>query len=721
MIPIIYHIEDITYGVVPDDYGLGALVDCISCVVTEERNGAYELELVYPSNGQFADKFKSIGTSLYIKAKPNFTDDPQLFRVYKVNYTLNDTITVNAQHITYDLSNVVIKSGSAGDCIGACALLQAETSDFTIDTDKNASASFTITEPSSVRSWFGGKEGSLLDVYGGEWKYDNFKASLKQARGQNRGVTIAYGKNLVSLNRDQDGTHGCEYILPFAKDQDGTLYTASKVATGWTAYDGAPHDMAIDFTEGVDFESGTAIATQLTNLANAYISGHSFYNVLSITLDFVQSRELTERVDLCDTVSLVFPDGSSQFLKCVATKWDVLDDRYIETTFGELRSNIADTIAAQEKEAEQVPSTSFMYDAVDRATKLITGNLGGYVVIHDTNADGVPDEILIMDTADITTATKVWRWNNSGLGYSSTGYAGPYGLAMTSAGEIVADFISTGTLNANLIKAGILSDFNGNSSINMTTGVANLKDMLAKSTFKLVSTANVTKMLVAHNVGTGTNMTFYTEAGKDCGGFSSGTKGLELFCKNASEDLVAYLGPVSGVGGGDLSLRDAVGNVIFRAYSDPSGVMFIKNSSNKTRVWLGVASYDDGTLNLYKNDDTNTINLSGHTGNVRCVSVTQTSSRKVKDNIKPMTDEEARKVLELEAVSFDYKNKDLGTDKRGFIAEDVAEVLPNIVKAETEEAPASLDYIELIPYLQRVIKMQDARIKALEDKINGRK
>ena len=86
-----------------------------------------------------------------------------------------------------------------------------------------------------------------------------------------------------------------------------------------------------------------------------------------------------------------------------------------------------------------------------------------------------------------------------------------------------------------------------------------------------------------------------------------------------------------------------------------------------------------------------------------------------------MEAEEARKILDLEAVSFDYKNKSSGTNKRGFIAEDVAEVLPNLVTAETEELPASLDYIGMIPYLQAVIKEQEKRIEALEKKIGGLK
>jgi hypothetical protein len=88
--------------------------------------------------------------------------------------------------------------------------------------------------------------------------------------------------------------------------------------------------------------------------------------------------------------------------------------------------------------------------AIIEATNKITGNSGGYVEIKDTNNDGKPDEILIMNTEDISTATQVWRWNKSGLGYaenaSGNAYAGPYRTAITADGKINADFIATGTL-----------------------------------------------------------------------------------------------------------------------------------------------------------------------------------------------------------------------------------------------------------------------------------
>ena len=107
--------------------------------------------------------------------------------------------------------------------------------------------------------------------------------------------------------------------------------------------------------------------------------------------------------------------------------------------------------------------------AIINATSAITGNKGGVVVLHDTNNDGKPDELLIMDVEDIVLATKVWRWNKAGLGYaySATGnaYLGPYKTAITADGQINADFITTGTLNAERISVdtydntGLLTDY----------------------------------------------------------------------------------------------------------------------------------------------------------------------------------------------------------------------------------------------------------------------
>lgn len=714
MKPILY--ASVTEGTVPVSFGIGTLNDCIRAEVPEDLNGKFEMSFEYAADGIHADQ---IVPGAIIKAKPNYTDDPQLFEIYKVGKTINGKFTVYAQHVSYRLSGKVITTGSAGSCVAACALLETAAGNFTINTDKTVNASFVVSEPSSVRSWFGGKQGSLLDVYGGEWKYDNFTASLKQARGTDRGVTIRYGKNLVNLSQEISIENLVTGIIPYYIDgQTNAKTVGTLVPTGLVL--NVDRNIAVNFSQDVDPESATSISDQLAALAADYIAKNNLTNAVnSITLDFVQLQGLTERVDLGDTVHIYFEAlGISAALKCVSVVWDVLEERYSKVTFGSVQANIAQTIAVQQKEVAEKPSTSFMYEAAKRASELITGNLGGYVVIHDSNGDGEPDEILIMDTPDINTATKVWRWNASGLGYSSTGYAGTYGLAMTSDGEIVADFITTGTLNADLIKTGVIEDVNHNSQINMTTGVAVMKNFKAKLSLSLVDASDIVRGSMGYTGANGTELRLTNPDGVPTvllQAKGQGNGGL-VFVYNNKGDVVGVLQSVST--GGSLRIYNTDGDQTILLQSDEDGgLLRIRNNANNLALQLACTSEGGGTE--YLMDDTNvlTIQIVGQTGNITCVSLTQTSSKKNKENIRPI--EDASKILELEAVAFDFKDKTKGTDKRGFIAEDVAEILPNLVTPETEEAPASLDYIGMIPYLQAVIKEQEARIKALEEKLNG--
>ena len=778
MIPILY--DSIVEGQIPNHFGLGSLTDTISAKCTEERNGAYEIVFEYASSGIHAEE---ILPNRFIKAKPNFTDAPQIFRIYKVGKEMNGKFTCYCEHISYDLGGKILPSNLV--VFGSSAAVQKITEEgggnFNITTNIVSTRMFKTDVPSSTRSWFGGKEGSLLDLYGGEWKYDNYTCSLLASRGTDRGVQIRYGKNLTQLSQEIDMTNLVTGVYGYATNSSNNTTTmGSRIATGLVL--DVPHDIAVDFSNDVDWNSDTPIATQLNTLATRYISNNSASLIRmndSITLDFVQMKELSDRVDLCDTVHIFFEAlGINVSMKCIKTEWDVLEERYTSATFGEARTSIADTISVQTKKLETVPTVSQLTTTISNATQLITGNLGGYVVLHDSDNDGYPDEILVMNTDDIATATEVWRWNKNGLAYG-TSYEGPFNtLALTSDGKIVADAITTGTLSADRIKAGILSDVNGNSSINMTNGVAKLSNLKAISSFDLVETDDTIYASMGHsrpsqayiklvdyarlegssassflllknaNVGYGiseieadaTNNVSFIKL--KSGG--SSFVGLNASCDNLGGSLkltklngtgIAYLIPDSY--GGRLELKNSSGNnhillygsstggqltlyngsntpVLLQSSSD-GGNLYIKNASGNVVAQFNVGSGNkDGIMYLFKSDHTPTIWALGHTGNITCVSLTQTSSRKTKENIRPIEDSE--KILDLQAVAFDFKDKDRGTDKRGFIAEDVKEILPNLV---TNDETPSLNYVEMIPYLQDVIKKQEARIKALEEKLYG--
>lgn len=1109
MYPILY--ENITAGTVPQHHGLGVLSDCISCKVEQEKNGKYELEMTYPKDGIHAEE---IAYRRIIKAKPNFTDDPQLFRINRIGKTMNGKFTVYAKHISYDLSGYEITTGTANNAILACSLLQAAASGYTITTDKTTTGAFKITEPASVRSYFGGKEGSFLSVYGpAEIKYNNFTISFLNHAGQDRGVTIRYGKNLLELSQEIDCSNLYTHVLAYYKDTEGNVTQGSKVATGLTL--DVEKTFILDASQ--DFDETPTIA-QLTARATAYRDNNNLTTPANnVKLDFVQSEELTERVDLCDTVTVYYEAlGISRTqMKCIRTTWDVIREKYIETEFGDARTNITDTIYQSNRDLEAKPNTTDMEKAVGRATQLITGNLGGYVVMHDSNGDGEPDEILIMDSDSIETSSKIWRWNKNGLGYSSTGYTGEFGLAMTSEGEIVANYVTTGTMSGNRVRTGTIVSQNGQLTVDLDNGIITapaitLNGTDVETTLDELIQASITTAYALSNSGTVIpsdfplmdpteptpsqpylwSKTVYTYAngqtntsygvsvrgangqnGADGAGLSilgnydtmadliadhptgsagdaymvgtdlvvwntqtnswenvgriqgpSGADGLWLTIENNDtgantnitytahlmqgtttditttanavfvwqlvketgiteianntqtitvardaadygatircicvaiineEDMEDYTYvPISDYSGNaiqiigannvqligdtavykpyaissqfqvlqdeisskvertdfnslsntvtnqgtqiqqnanaitlkanqttvdslsgtisnqgtqiqqnteqivlkadtatvnsqmagkmstDMSNRSSsitinsgemkfesdsivinstnlqvtktgqvtsnyfkakssltlldnngytrgaldynnVGGTSFREYAqngniaavisagtdggqlriyDTSGTqtahidgtvgrgvlgsLYIKNSPNNTVIDLFSGTYGgymylrnnagnekgrffvgmdgDGLLYLFDSAGSGNILMKGQNGNVTCVSVTQTSSRKVKENITPMTEEEAEKILTIEPVSFDYKNKAMGTNKRGFIAEDVAEKIPNLVTEETEETTASLDYIGMIPYLVKLAQKQQKEIDFLKKEI----
>lgn len=483
MNPVLYESTESTF----ETNGLGVLSDTISCQVIEERNGIFEITLEYPLTGIH---YQEIKQRRIIFVKPNPYEDPQPFRIYRITKPLSGRITVYAQHISYDLSGVPVSPFSSGSVTGALSGLKtnaAVTNPFGFWTDKTSTGDFAVTAPTSTRTLLGGSDGSILDVFGGEYKFDRWTVRLYNNRGKNSGVSIRYGKNLMDLQQDENISNVVTGIYPYWLSSEGELTELpEKIVNAPGTYD-FTRISAIDFSG--DFEEAPT-EEQLRDRANDYISSNNVgVPTVSITVEFQpleQTEEykdiaLLERVNLCDTVNVEYSKlGVSATAKCVKTTYDALKDKYISIELGDAKTNIADTIVQQQQEINEKPSVSFLEQAVINATNWITGNKGGYVIFQ-RNADGQPYEILIMDTPDINTATKVWRWNNGGLGYSSNGYEGPFATAITQDGAIVANFITTGTLQANLIKSGIIQSRDGRTYFNLDTGQIAATQLIAQS------------------------------------------------------------------------------------------------------------------------------------------------------------------------------------------------------------------------------------------------
>lgn len=475
MTPILFPADAVSF----ETQGLGALTEATSCEVTEAINGEYELAMTYPASGR---RYADIKNRCLIYAKPDPYRGEQPFRIYRITKPMNGMVAVYARHISYDLSGVPVLPFQAANAptamqgLGEHAAIQ---SSFTFSSTVEGSGSFAVAVPASIRAVIGDGDGSILSVFGGELEWDGFAVRLLARRGQDTGVRIAYGKNLTSIEQDENIQNMFTGIIGYWADGESGIVVTSPVVKAPGTYD-FDRIGTVDFSSDFD-EQPTADA--LAQKVSAYIEANGVgVPAVSISVSWVQLEQyaggedlsLLERVTLGDTVTVEFPalnvDATARIVKTV---YDALRDRYTSADIGSIQTNIADTIAGQQQEIQKRPTASAMQQAVSNATSWITGTNGGYVVLH-RNAAGQPYELLIMDTPDIESATKVWRWNNGGLGYSQTGYNGPYTTAITQDGSIVADFITTGVLTASIITAGILKSANGKTSINLETGEAQI-------------------------------------------------------------------------------------------------------------------------------------------------------------------------------------------------------------------------------------------------------
>ena len=515
----------ILYSATETDFshnGLGILGDCVSCEVTEEANGIFELVMQYPMRGIH---YEDIADRSIIKAKADQFRDPQLFRVYAISKPMSGIVTVSAEHISYDLSGIPVKPFSAESVSLALADLKNNAvTDCPFDfwTDKDTSGTFSVSVPSSIRSRLGGVAGSILDVYGGEYEFDNYTVKLHNNRGMNRGVSIRYGKNLTDIKQEQNCASVATGIYPYwAGDVDGNTVLVElpeKIVEATGTYNFVKI-RTVDFTES--FETQPTVE-QLRSMAESYVTSNNIVvpNV-SLSVSFAQLEQteeykglkLLERVSLFDTVNVEFPAlGVSATAKAVKLVYDSLADRVKSIALGSVRANIADTIVKQKQEIEKKPSETVLDSIITNLGDSITGAKGGAIRFLDSDGDGMNDELYIADNPDPSLALKVWRFNHEGWASSKNGYNGPFTMGATLSDGLLAEFVTA----ANLI-AGTIQSKDGNTFfLDLDNGILRIKsvDQLAEDMTELKQnsdeiTISVNKIL-ADGVSSVTTTTGYT-------------------------------------------------------------------------------------------------------------------------------------------------------------------------------------------------------------------
>lgn len=447
MIPILFS-ENIT---VFTSNGIGRLSDAISCVVTEERNGQYELQMVYPSTGKH---FEDINLRAIIVAKPSTGTNNQPFRIYNISKPIDGKVTINAQHISYDLTKNVCMPFSVSASSSACyQVLQnlksyaVETCPFNFSTDVVTVASYDQKAPASIRSRLGGTEGSVLDQFHGEYEWDVYDVKFWANRGQTKNIPLRYGKNITDIKQEAEISQTITGIVPYWMDNEGNnLVTLPEMVVYSPNASAYSQKLTVPMDFSADFEEQPTEATLRTH-AQAYVnqSGIGVPKV-SIDVSFVNLADTEEYKDLialqavklCDTIPVQFePLGIDTTAKIVKTEYDVLAEKYKKITVGSLRSNLATNITEQNNNIMTTTSAKFekVVTEIDNATAWLTSS-GGYVVAVKNN-DGSWKELLFLDTNDVDTATNVLRINENGIGFSSNGVSGPYTQAWTLDGRLV--------------------------------------------------------------------------------------------------------------------------------------------------------------------------------------------------------------------------------------------------------------------------------------------
>lgn len=386
--------------------GLGCLNDVLTCNVKEELNGNYELEMEYPVNGIH---YSDIALRRIVLTKPNSYDQAQPFRIYSISKPINGIVTINAEHISYDMSGYPVKGA-----VEHYAWYVKEVFDhirnnsvysfpFKFSSDiTEEKKEINLSKPRSARSYLGTEEG-LLSLFGGEWEFDRFKAILHKQRGTNRGVSIEYGKNLIDVTQDEKCSEMYTAVYPFYyKEDDGLQYLDDNVVPIISS--SYVKTLTLDLTS--EFEE---MPTQdaLREKTKEYIKKNKLDEPeVSLKVSFVKNPEVIESlqdVRLGDTVGVKFVKiGVNSLARCIRYEFNSITEQYNSVELGEPTKTIVDTMTStnqklseeeqRAKEAEEKLKTLVNVNTgaieleVQRATAA-EGTLSGRIDITDNNID----------------------------------------------------------------------------------------------------------------------------------------------------------------------------------------------------------------------------------------------------------------------------------------------------------------------------------------------
>lgn len=379
MIPILFDKDETAFT----SNGIGRLRDCISCIVTEERNGIYECDFEYPVTGA---NYDLIQCGRIVGVTHDDSGDLQPFDIVSYSRPIDGIVTFHCTHVSYRQSFLTVTASTAINSLSA-AFTYLGTSKpanpFTYWTDKTSSGYLASADgtPRSVRQTLGGIEGSILDIYGGEYEWNKWTVKLWAARGQMRDFTIRYGVNMSNFTDETDYSEVYSSVIPYWTDGENTV-VGTKVDAPYPTYTGRGECVPLDVSDKFKDKPTSA---QVTSMAQSVI-GSPYLPAQTITVEFVRLQDLGYydyyplfECKLCDTIKVIFPYyGMSSDFKIVKTEWNVLAGRYESMELGTLSLSLSEALGITPNAPETKSSGTPSFTDLNVSHDLTVGNDGSF-------------------------------------------------------------------------------------------------------------------------------------------------------------------------------------------------------------------------------------------------------------------------------------------------------------------------------------------------------
>ena len=396
MTPILHEADVTSIG----NYGLGALKDALSCTVSCEENGAYDLTLIYPMTGLHAEL---LAERRLISAAPSRYESRQLFRIYRMTRPIDGKIQAYAHHISYDLNNCIVKPFTAASLSEAITKLKAGIvgdCPFDISASYDTAGTFSVSKPMTVRAaLLSSNSDNLASAYDGVWTFVGLSCVLRKKETVDRGVKIAYGLNLLDVNQEKNIEDVYTHVYPFWMNTEKNKYydlepIAASSITGYRKI--YPLDLTSYYQKAPSDAS-------MKKTADEFIQKNEIGKIsVSLTVSYVQLEKCVEYTGSGqsgiilrgDTVEVRYLRlGVSATARITKTDYNALLERYDSLQVGDAKERLARTTI---RERSRVTTTNDRaVDASRVATDYIeesdTGSINFGVGDHSyiINPDGL--------------------------------------------------------------------------------------------------------------------------------------------------------------------------------------------------------------------------------------------------------------------------------------------------------------------------------------------